>query len=71
MIEEQEVFEAARRGYGNLSNESDSAVVDYFGDVDGGSWSGHPSNIRVYFLNRSFGKQQRFDSFCIASSSWR
>ncbi len=54
MIEEQEVFEAARRGYGNLSNESDSEVVDYFGDVDGESWSGYPSNIKGILFEQEF-----------------
>jgi predicted phosphoribosyltransferase len=41
MIEEQEVFEAVRRGYGDLSNATDGEVVDYFTDIDDEAWTGH------------------------------
>ncbi len=55
MIEEQEVFEAVRRGYGNLSDASDSEVVDYFGDIDDESWTGH--------LNSSLSKSSIFPKY--------
>ena len=54
MIEEQEVFEAVRRGYGNLSDASDSEVVDYFGDIDDESQTGHLSHIKGVLFEQEY-----------------
>ena len=54
MIENQEVFEAVRRGYGDLSDASDSEVVDYFGDIDDESWTGHMSNIKGILFEQEY-----------------
>ena len=54
MIEEQEVFEAVRRGYGDLSDASDGEIVDYFGDVDDESWTGHLSNIKGILFEQEY-----------------
>lgn len=54
MIENQDVFEAVRRGYGDLSDASDSEVVDYFGDVDDESWTGHLSNIKGILFEQEY-----------------
>ena len=54
MIENQEVFEAVRRGYSDLSDASDSEVVDYFGDVDDESWTGHLSNIKGILFEQEY-----------------
>ncbi len=54
MIENQEVFEAVRRGYGDLSDASDSEVVDYFGDIDDESWTGHLSHIKGVLFEQEY-----------------
>ncbi len=54
MIEEQEVFEAVRRGYGDLSDATDEEVVDYFTDVDDESWTGHMSNIKGVLFEQEY-----------------
>ncbi len=54
MIEEQEVFEAVRRGYGDLSDASDDEVVDYFTDIDDESWTGHMSNIKGILFEQEY-----------------
>ena len=54
MIENQEVFEAVRRGYGDLSNATDDEVVDYFADIDDESWSGHMSNIKGVLFEQEY-----------------
>ena len=54
MIENQEVFEAVRRGYGDLADATDSEVVDYFGDIDDESWTGHLSNIKGLLFEQEY-----------------
>ena len=54
MIENQEVFEAVRRGYGDLSDASDSEVVDYFTDIDDESWTGHLSHIKGVLFEQEY-----------------
>ncbi len=54
MIEEQEVFEAVRRGYGDLSDATDGEVVDYFTDIDDESWTGHMSNIKGILFEQEY-----------------
>ncbi len=54
VIEDQEVFEAVRRGYDELSYASDDEIVDYFADVDGESWSGHLSNIKGILFEQEY-----------------
>ena len=54
MIEEQEVFEAARRGYGDLYDATDDEVVDYFTDIDDESWTGHLSNIKGVLFEQEY-----------------
>ena len=54
MIEEQEVFEAVRRGYGDLSDATDGEVIDYFADIDDESWTGHMSNIKGILFEQEY-----------------
>ena len=54
MIEEQEVFEAVRRGYGDLSDATDGEVVDYFTEIDDESWTGHMSNIKGVLFEQEY-----------------
>ena len=54
MIENEEVFEAVRRGYRDLSDATDSEVVDYFGDIDDESWTGHLSNIKGILFEQEY-----------------
>ena len=54
MIEEQEVFEAVRKWYGDLSDVSDGEIVDYFADVDDESWTGHLSNIKGILFEKEY-----------------
>ena len=54
MIEDQEVFEAVRRGYGNLSDVSDGEIVDYFADINDESWTGHLSNIKGILFEQEY-----------------
>jgi len=54
MIENYEVFEAVRRGYNDLSDATDSEVVDYFSDIDDESWTGHLSNIKGILFEQEY-----------------
>ncbi len=54
MIEEQEVFEAVRRGYNDLSDATDNEVIDYFADIDEESWTGHMSNIKGILFEQEY-----------------
>ena len=54
MIEDEEVFEAVRRGYSDLSNATDGEVVDYFGEIDNESWTGHMSNIKGILFEQEY-----------------
>ncbi len=54
MIEEQEVFEAVRRGYNDLSDATDNEVIDYFADIDDESWTGHMSNIKGILFEQEY-----------------
>ncbi len=54
MIENEEVFEAVRRGYNDLSDATDNEVIDYFGDVDDESWTGHMSNIKGILFEQEY-----------------
>ncbi len=54
MIEEQEVFEAVRRSYGDLSDATDGEVMDYFTDIGDESWTGHMSNIKGILFEQEY-----------------
>ena len=54
MIENHEVLEAARRGYGDLTDTSDGEVVDYFGGTNDESWTGHLSNIKGILFEQEY-----------------
>ena len=54
MIENEEVFEAVRRGYGDLSDATNGEVVDYFTDIDDESWTGHMSNIKGILFEQEY-----------------
>ena len=54
MIENEEVFEAVRRGYSDLSDATDGEVVDYFTDIDDESWTGHMSNIKGVLFEQEY-----------------
>ena len=54
MIEQNEVFEAVRRGYNNLLDATDDQIIDYFDDVDAESWSGHFNNIKGVLFEQEY-----------------
>lgn len=54
MTKHNEVFEAVRRGYSNLSDTTDDQIVDYFSDLDSESWSGHFNNIKGVLFEQEY-----------------
>lgn len=46
MIEKEEVFDAVRRGYGELEEVSDEEIVEYFSAVESEEMTGHVSNVK-------------------------
>ena len=46
MIDSDDVFDAIRRGYTELSDASSADILDYFSVIDVSSMSGHVSNIK-------------------------
>lgn len=46
MIAQENVFEAVRRGYSQLSSSSNSDILSYFGNLEPGAMTGHISNIK-------------------------
>ena len=56
-IENNEVFEAIRRGYSDLSIATDKEILDYFDSIDDNSIIGHVSNIKgILFEQEYIGK---------------
>lgn len=46
MIEREEVFDAARRGYTELSTASEAEILNYFSVASGSELQGHVSNVK-------------------------
>ena len=53
-IEQEEVFDAIRRGYTDLSQASDTEIESYFEDVDSTTMSGHISNIKGILFEEEY-----------------
>jgi len=57
IIEDSEVFDAIRRGYGELSNASDDEILEYFEAVDVESLQGHVGNIKGILFEQEYAQQ--------------
>lgn len=55
------VFSAVRRGYNELSEASDSEIIDYFQAIDEDSMTGHLSNIKGIVFEEVYVDQLRSD----------
>ena len=66
MIEKEEVFEAVRRGYSELSAASDSEILDYFSASSTEEMQGHISNVKGILFEQEV--QDKFDANGIDSN---
>jgi DNA-binding NarL/FixJ family response regulator len=53
-IDTADVFEAVRRGYGELEYASNSEILEYFSDADWDAMSGHISNIKGILFEQAY-----------------
>ena len=53
-IDEAEVFEAIRRGYGDLEYASEDEILDYFGAKDATSLQGDINNIKGILFEQEY-----------------
>jgi len=56
-IETEEVYDAVRRGYSDLSNASDQEIIDYFDAIDPESLDGHVGNIKGILFEEEYVEQ--------------
>ena len=66
MIENEDVFEAVRRGYNDLQMATPDEIMDYFSNIDTESISGHISNIKGILFEQEIVQalnEQSMDAF--------
>lgn len=54
MISESEVFDAVRRGYGELEAASGSEILEYFSSIEDDSVAGHVSHIKGILFEQEY-----------------
>ncbi len=54
MIEEDEIFEAVRRGYNDLAESSDEDIYEYFQNVEIDSFDNHVSHIKGILFEQEY-----------------
>ena len=53
-ITDTDVFDAVRRGYGDLSDAGDEEILDYFEAADADALAGHLNNIKGILFEREY-----------------